>query len=89
MSSSFGFGRNDRAKVTIVAALKPVEIRQNLCQATDNRFRFARWPLANVPAPEGDANVPALAAGSLLMVDVTRPQPYHLAGPQPATIGQR
>src|SRR3974390_2865559 len=41
-------------------------------------------------------HVPVLAAlrlhdadNSLFAVDVTRPQPYHLTGPQPATIGQR
>src|SRR5450631_1237338 len=41
-------------------------------------------------------HVPVLAAlrlhdadDHLLAVDVTRPQPHHLAGPQPATIGQR
>ena len=41
-------------------------------------------------------HVPILAAlrlhdadNLLLAVDVTRPQPHHLAGPQPATIGQR
>src|SRR3974377_326314 len=41
-------------------------------------------------------HVPVLASlrlhdadNSLLAVDVNRPQPYHLAGPQPATIGQR
>ncbi len=44
----------------------------------------------------GQHHVPVLAAlrlhdadDHLLAVDVTRPQPHYLAGPQPATIGQR